>query len=135
MVIGHGGQAVQAAFSDQTLCFATQTEQKGTGHAVQQALPQLNEAEPTLVLYGDVPLIKAKTLQRLIDIAQGGLAVLTAKTSMPTGYGRIHCATAPGFAPHCGRKRRQPPRTRHYRSQLTGILVAPPRNSKTGLGV
>ncbi len=133
VVIGHGGQAVQAAFSDQTLCFATQTEQKGTGHAVQQALPQLNEAEPTLVLYGDVPLIKAKTLQRLIDIAQGGLAVLTAKTSMPTGYGRIVRNSA-GDLLRIVEEKDASPQERAITEVNTGILVAPTSQLKNWLG-
>ena len=48
-----------------------QKEQKGTGHALLQALPKLDLDEPTLVLYGDVPLISKKTLMRLVTLADG----------------------------------------------------------------
>jgi bifunctional UDP-N-acetylglucosamine pyrophosphorylase/glucosamine-1-phosphate N-acetyltransferase len=69
---------------------ALQEPQLGTGHAVMQAVPQLNDAEPTLVLYGDVPLITSKTLRGLIDAAgRDGVGLLTVKLDDPTGYGRI----------------------------------------------
>jgi bifunctional UDP-N-acetylglucosamine pyrophosphorylase/glucosamine-1-phosphate N-acetyltransferase len=72
-----------------------QKEQKGTGHALLQALPKLDLDEPTLVLYGDVPLISNKTLMRLVTLADGkrgsdsALALLTQQMDRPTGYGRI----------------------------------------------
>jgi bifunctional UDP-N-acetylglucosamine pyrophosphorylase/glucosamine-1-phosphate N-acetyltransferase len=72
-----------------------QKEQKGTGHALLQALPKLDLDEPTLVLYGDVPLISNKTLMRLVTLADGkrgsdsALALLTQQMESPTGYGRI----------------------------------------------
>ncbi len=89
VVHGHGGEQVRAAFAgQQDLQWAEQTQRLGTGHAVEQAMPQVPDAANVLVLYGDVPLIRAETLQRLLD-AQARLAVLVAEPADPTGYGRI----------------------------------------------
>lgn len=89
VVYGHGGDAVRAAFADQAdLQWAEQTRQLGTGHAVQQAMPQVPDAATVLVLYGDVPLIQADTLRHLLA-QPGRLAVLVADMPNPTGYGRI----------------------------------------------
>jgi bifunctional UDP-N-acetylglucosamine pyrophosphorylase/glucosamine-1-phosphate N-acetyltransferase len=103
VVVGHGAADVKkylvnasqedARFSKITT--ALQSEQKGTGHALLQALPKLDVAEPTLVLYGDVPLTTQKTLAKLAKLADGArgkdsaLALLTQNLSNPTGYGRI----------------------------------------------
>ena len=89
VVVGHGAEAVREAFSDEELSWVEQTPQLGTGHAVAQALPEL-AADYVLVLYGDVPLVGAQTLQRLTQAAQGGrLALLTVTLEEPAGYGRI----------------------------------------------
>ena len=89
VVHGHGGDQVQAAFADQPdLQWAQQAQQLGTGHAVEQAMPGVPDAATVLVLYGDVPLIRSETLQRLLQ-APGRLAVLVAEVVDPTGYGRI----------------------------------------------
>ena len=89
VVYGHGGEAVRAAFAGQPdLQWAEQAQQLGTGHAVQQAMPGVPDDARVLVLYGDVPLITAHSLQRLLD-APGRLAVLAADLPDPTGYGRI----------------------------------------------
>jgi bifunctional UDP-N-acetylglucosamine pyrophosphorylase/glucosamine-1-phosphate N-acetyltransferase len=89
VVHGHGGDQVQAAFADQPdLQWAQQAQQLGTGHAVEQAMPNVPDAATVLVLYGDVPLIRSQTLQRLLE-APGRLAVLVAEVADPTGYGRI----------------------------------------------
>lgn len=94
VVAGHGAERVQAAFAGQEdIVFALQSPQHGTGHAVQQALPYLvggdSPEHATLVLYGDVPLVQAETLQRLLQVRGEGLALLTEKVADPTGYGRI----------------------------------------------
>lgn len=89
VVYGHGGEQVHAAFPDADLKWAEQREQLGTGHAVLQALPQLDPSLPTLVLYGDVPLTRVATLQWLVHLAGPNLALLTAKLADPSGYGRI----------------------------------------------
>jgi bifunctional UDP-N-acetylglucosamine pyrophosphorylase/glucosamine-1-phosphate N-acetyltransferase len=90
VVYGFGGEAVPQALADDKLTFVLQAEQHGTGHAVQQALPQLAEDSVTLVLYGDVPLTRTATLQPLVTAAQAGkLGLLTVTLSDPAGYGRI----------------------------------------------
>jgi bifunctional UDP-N-acetylglucosamine pyrophosphorylase/glucosamine-1-phosphate N-acetyltransferase len=89
IVYGHGGEQVREAIRDPALAFAQQEPQLGTGHALQQALPCLSDAPVTLVLYGDVPLIRSDTLQRLVAASRGSVAVLTAILDNPTGYGRI----------------------------------------------
>jgi bifunctional UDP-N-acetylglucosamine pyrophosphorylase / glucosamine-1-phosphate N-acetyltransferase len=89
IVYGHGGDHVRAAFAEQTdLHWAEQAQQLGTGHAVQQAMPGIPDDARVLVLYGDVPLIRSATLQRLLD-APGALSVLAAELDDPAGYGRI----------------------------------------------
>lgn len=89
VVYGHGGQAVRDRFADQPdLVWAEQTQQLGTGHAVAQAMPEVPDATQVLVLYGDVPLIRAQTLRHLLA-QPGRLAVLAAEMQDPSGYGRI----------------------------------------------
>ena len=89
VVYGHGGEQVREALNGAKLEFARQEPQLGTGHAVLQALPALTDAPTTLVLYGDVPLIRKDTLDVLVAAGGGGAAVLTAELDDPTGYGRI----------------------------------------------
>jgi bifunctional UDP-N-acetylglucosamine pyrophosphorylase/glucosamine-1-phosphate N-acetyltransferase len=89
VVHGHGGEVVQSALAAPDLGWALQEPQLGTGHALMQALSQLDPSGPTLVLYGDVPLTRKETLQRLLQAAGDGLAVLTVNMADPTGYGRI----------------------------------------------
>ena len=90
VVIGHGGESVARAIGDPAITYATQSEQKGTGHAVMQALAALEAGGTVLVLYGDVPLIAAQTLRSLVDAAvKGHLALLTQELAEPKGYGRI----------------------------------------------
>jgi bifunctional UDP-N-acetylglucosamine pyrophosphorylase/glucosamine-1-phosphate N-acetyltransferase len=87
VVYGHGGDAVRQAFPETDILWALQSEQLGTGHALAQALPLLNAALPTLVLYGDVPLVEKTTLERLLH--GEGLGLLTVELERPQGYGRI----------------------------------------------
>jgi bifunctional UDP-N-acetylglucosamine pyrophosphorylase/glucosamine-1-phosphate N-acetyltransferase len=91
IVHGHGASQVRAAFADQTdLQWALQAEQLGTGHAVMQAMPGIPDGHQVLVLYGDVPLIRRQTLERLVADSVGGeLALLTAQLDDATGYGRV----------------------------------------------
>ena len=89
IVYGHGGAQVRDAFSDQAdLNWIEQSEQKGTGHAVQQAMPAIPDNARVLVLYGDVPLIRSETLQAMLAF-DASLVVLAAELENPTGYGRI----------------------------------------------
>jgi len=91
VVYGHGGDEVKAAFAAQPdLRWNLQSEQLGTGHAVMQAMPSIPDNHHVLVLLGDVPLVRARTLQRLVtEAADGHLALLTAVADDPTGYGRV----------------------------------------------
>src|SRR5579864_7256040 len=90
IVYGHGGKAVRQLFADQQLHWALQSEQLGTGHAVRQALPEIPDSHRVLILYGDVPLLRLETLQRLVSASRSsGLGLLTARVASPTGYGRI----------------------------------------------
>ncbi len=90
VVYGHGGELVPGAFADAAYAWVEQAERLGTGHAVQQALPAMTGVERVLVLYGDVPLIEAETLNRLVaDSAETALGLLTMTLDDPTGYGRI----------------------------------------------
>ena len=89
LVFGHGGDAVRTTLDAPDLLWALQEPQLGTGHAVQQALPHLKSDGTTLILYGDVPLIRTETLKTLVQAAHGALAILTVELADPTGYGRI----------------------------------------------
>ena len=90
VIYGHGGEQVPTKLRADDVQFAKQEPQLGTGHAVQQALPFLDEALPTLILAGDVPLTKLSTLQALVAAAGNDkLGILTVNLSNPGGYGRI----------------------------------------------
>ncbi len=89
VVHGHGAEKVRAAFPDTSIAWVLQAEQRGTGHAVQQALKQIAADAEVLILYGDVPLVRATTLKRLLEAAREGVALLTAEPPDPQGYGRI----------------------------------------------
>ena len=91
VVYGFGGEQVKQEIASSSLCWVEQVEQKGTGHAVAQALPELSSDSKVLVLYGDVPLISQQTLSGLLEQVQSdsSIAVLTCELDNPTGYGRM----------------------------------------------
>jgi bifunctional UDP-N-acetylglucosamine pyrophosphorylase / glucosamine-1-phosphate N-acetyltransferase len=90
VVYGFGGEAVPAAFADQGLRWALQSEQLGTGHAVRQAMPDTPEANTVMILFGDVPLLESTTLLRILASCENDdAAVLTVDLPDPFGYGRI----------------------------------------------
>jgi len=90
VVYGHGGEAVQAAIARPDVRWVLQAEQLGTGHAVQQAIPDTPDDNRVLILAGDVPLLTSDTLSRLLrETPVTDLAVLTVDMTDPTGYGRI----------------------------------------------
>lgn len=123
VVYGHGGEAVRAAFADQQdLLWAEQREQLGTGHAVQQAMPDVPDTAQVLVLYGDVPLIRADTLKALLE---GGprLAVLVAELDNPTGYGRI-VRDAEGKVASIVEQKDADDEQKRIRTVNTGIIAA-----------
>src|SRR5271170_4643367 len=73
VVYGHGGAQVQAALSHEPVEWIAQAEQLGTGHAVMQAMAVIPDADTVLVLYGDVPLIRTETLNKLVAAAAKGV--------------------------------------------------------------
>lgn len=90
LVYGFGGEVLKAKVLGDDLTFVEQVEQLGTGHAVDMASPLINDDENVLVLYGDVPLTKVSTLERLLAVKpDDGMALLTVHLSDPAGYGRI----------------------------------------------
>jgi bifunctional UDP-N-acetylglucosamine pyrophosphorylase/glucosamine-1-phosphate N-acetyltransferase len=94
IVYGYAGETVRTEIADENIIWVHQAEQLGTGHAVQQAAPHLDEDASTLILLGDVPLVDASTCQKLISLANNKLAILSFNKVDPTGYGRIVRATS-----------------------------------------
>lgn len=89
-IYGHGGDLVKQTFANEQIEWVEQTEQLGTGHAVQMTLPVLPHEGLSLILYGDVPLVSETTLQRLLDESSAsGIGMITLEVNDPTGYGRI----------------------------------------------
>lgn len=90
VVYGHGGDVVRSTLANEPVQWALQAEQLGTGHAVMQAMPAIPDDHRVLILFGDVPLVRAETLQRLIEHTDDrSIALLTVMLQDPTGYGRI----------------------------------------------
>ncbi len=90
IIVGHGAEKVEEKMAAPDVKFVLQAQQLGTGHAVQQALPHLRNDASVLILYGDVPLTKAETLQKLIaKVSDHQMGLLTVNMQNPTGYGRI----------------------------------------------
>lgn len=124
VVFGHGGDLVQAALAEHDCHWVEQAEQRGTGHAVIQAMPAVRGADRVLVLYGDVPLISPATLERLIAVsADTDLGLLTAELDDPTGYGRILRDTT-GRVIRIVEEKDASPAERAIREINTGFLVA-----------
>jgi bifunctional UDP-N-acetylglucosamine pyrophosphorylase/glucosamine-1-phosphate N-acetyltransferase len=124
VIYGHGGDAVLEQIQAPDIKFAKQEPQLGTGHAVQQALPYLDDDTPTLVLYGDVPLTRKSSLQRLLDIAdKNKLSILTVEMADPTGYGRI--VREQGKIVRIVEQKDASEAERAIREINTGIMVAP----------
>lgn len=127
-ITGHGADQVEAAFAGQGLAFVRQEPQLGTGHAVQQAVPKLHDEGTTLILNGDVPLIEAGTLAKLVQACGGSsLALLTVLLDDPSGYGRIIRSgdsvggTIEGIVEHKDASDAQ----RRIREVYTGVMAAP----------
>ncbi|MFI8746382.1 bifunctional UDP-N-acetylglucosamine diphosphorylase/glucosamine-1-phosphate N-acetyltransferase GlmU [Pseudomonas sp. NPDC077186] len=133
MVIGHGAERVRERLAADDLNFVLQAEQLGTGHAVAQALPALS-AERVLILYGDVPLIEAETLQRLLaKVGDEQLALLTVDLVDPTGYGRI-VRDAAGVVQAIVEHKDATPEQRQICEGNTGILAVPGKRLGDWLG-
>jgi len=146
VVVGHGAADVKiflANIAKEDPSFgkvvtALQAEQKGTGHALLQALPKLDTQEPTLVLYGDVPLTTKKTLAKLAKLADGvrgqdcALALLTQNLDNPSGYGRI-VRDADGSVQEIVEEKDATPAQKAIQEINTGIMVLPTNSLKKWL--
>ena len=138
VVVGHGATDVKEFIANASqedpsfgkVATVLQAEQKGTGHALLQALPKLDVQEPTLVLYGDVPLTSKKTLAKLAKLADGvrgqdsALALLTQDLTNPTGYGRI-VRDAEGSVREIVEEKDATPAQKAIKEINTGIMVLP----------
>jgi bifunctional UDP-N-acetylglucosamine pyrophosphorylase/glucosamine-1-phosphate N-acetyltransferase len=124
VVYGHGGETVPTRMAAPDVRWVLQAPQLGTGHAVTQAVPELDDGVPTIVLYGDVPLTRARTLAQLVTAAgRDKLALLTVELDNPTGYGRI--VREDGRIVRIVEHKDADPATLAIREVNTGILVAP----------
>jgi bifunctional UDP-N-acetylglucosamine pyrophosphorylase / glucosamine-1-phosphate N-acetyltransferase len=123
-ITGHGAEQVEAAVSAPHLKFVRQMPQLGTGHAVQQAVPVLLDGGTTLILNGDVPLIRASTLKALVQACSGRqVALLTIELPDATGYGRIvrEGEAVRAIVEHKDASAGQ----RRIREVYTGVMAAP----------
>ena len=146
VVVGHGAADVKEFIANASqedpsfgkVATVLQAEQKGTGHALLQALPKLDVQEPTLVLYGDVPLTSKKTLAKLAKLADGvrgqdsALALLTQDLTNPTGYGRI-VRDADGSVREIVEEKDATPAQKAIKEINTGIMVLPTKALKRWL--
>ncbi|MCF6202655.1 MAG: bifunctional UDP-N-acetylglucosamine diphosphorylase/glucosamine-1-phosphate N-acetyltransferase GlmU [Methylococcaceae bacterium] len=90
IIYGHGGDLVKNELKTLNAEWVEQKEQLGTGHAVQQAENFINDEDKVLILYGDVPLLKKTTIDKLLEnVSQKSIGLLTVNLDDPTGYGRI----------------------------------------------
>ncbi|RRA47415.1 bifunctional UDP-N-acetylglucosamine diphosphorylase/glucosamine-1-phosphate N-acetyltransferase GlmU [Acidipila sp. EB88] len=99
VITGHQSETVQAAVAHTGVHFIEQAEQRGTGHAIQLAIPALRDYEHVLVLSGDVPLLRTETVSALRDFhlrQRAAMTILSAEVEKPFGYGRIVRTTANG---------------------------------------
>lgn len=125
VVVGHGAERVRTALGSLPLSWVGQEQQLGTGHAVLQALPLLARDGTTLILYGDVPLVREETLRELVALAErGSLALLTVALADPTGYGRI-LRDADGRVAAIVEHKDATADERAIREVNTGIMVVP----------
>ena len=123
VVYGHEGEQVLKAFEGQDdLQWIEQKERLGTGHAVQQAMPQIPDDARVLVLYGDVPLITVGALQELMH-NERDFAVLVTDLANPTGYGRV-VRNEEGQVSAIVEQKDADKDTLEIRTVNTGILVA-----------
>jgi bifunctional UDP-N-acetylglucosamine pyrophosphorylase/glucosamine-1-phosphate N-acetyltransferase len=146
VVVGHGAAEVKTFLANVSkadsafgkVSTALQAEQKGTGHALLQALSKLDVQEPTLVLYGDVPLTSKKTLSKLEKLADGvrgkdcALALLTQNLANPTGYGRI-VRDAEGSVQEIVEEKDATLAQKAIKEINTGIMVLPTNSLKKWL--
>ena len=131
-ITGHGAELVEVAVKAPNLRFVRQMPQLGTGHAVQQAVPALHDEGTTLILNGDVPLIRAETMRALVQACNGTrLALLTVMLDDPVGYGRI---IREGDAVRAIVEHKDAtPQQRSIREGYTGMMAVPTAHLKRWL--
>ena len=134
VVYGHGGEQVRAALAGEAVSWTLQPRRLGTGHAVLQAMPQIPDNQMVLVLYGDVPLISATTLVRLLSLAGAKqLALLTVQLQDPQGYGRIVRGRS-GLVQRIVEQQDATRAQQAIRECNTGVLACPARLLRGWLG-
>ncbi len=125
VVYGHGGERVREQVDVPGAAWVHQAERLGTGHAVEHAMPEVEDGDTVLVLYGDVPLIEAETLRRLLAAGQAdALALLTVELAAPHGYGRI-VRDAAGRVQRIVEQKDASAGEQAIREINTGVLAAP----------
>ncbi|MBI2312899.1 MAG: bifunctional UDP-N-acetylglucosamine diphosphorylase/glucosamine-1-phosphate N-acetyltransferase GlmU [Betaproteobacteria bacterium] len=125
VVYGHGGEEVPKVMGGHgVIIWVKQEPQLGTGHALMQALPHLEPKGVTLVLYGDVPLVKRETLEKILAHGDKALTLLTVELDDPTGYGRI-VRNAKGDVVRIVEQKDAKPAERKIREINTGIMAIP----------
>ena len=128
VITGHGAEQVEAATAASGARFVRQMPQLGTGHAIQQTVPVLPDDGTTLILNGDVPLIRSETARRLAEAcADRALVLLTIDLADPTGYGRIvrEGGRADGAVQAIVEHKDATPEQRLLREGYTGMMAAP----------
>ena len=125
VVYGHGGDAVPLALQGSDALCVLQEPQLGTGHAVQQAMPHIEDGTHTLVLYGDVPLIQPATLHQMQKM-EGALTLLTVNLADPSGYGRI-VRNSEGDVTAIVEEKDATAEQREIHEVNTGIMLVPTR--------
>lgn len=125
VVIGHGADLVRQTMGESSRRWVLQEEQLGTGHAVQQALPDIDDAAVVLVLCGDVPMVTAETLRRCVaGASDGAMALITAELGDPAQLGRI-LRSADGAVQGIVEYKDATPHQRAISEINSGIIAAP----------
>jgi bifunctional UDP-N-acetylglucosamine pyrophosphorylase / glucosamine-1-phosphate N-acetyltransferase len=133
VVHGHGGEQVKQALASEPVNWVLQAEQLGTGHAVAQAIPAIPDDHQVMILFGDVPLVRASTLQQLIEHAGAqGFGVLTVVLDDPKGYGRIVRDNA-GNVVRIVEEKDANTKERAIPEINTGLMIAPARSLRSWL--
>src|SRR5688572_3212706 len=133
VVHGHGGEQVKQALASEPVNWVLQAEQLGTGHALAQAMPSIPDDHQVLILFGDVPLVRVATLQRLIDeTGTEGFGVLTVILEDPSGYGRIVRDNA-GNVVRIVEQKDANTKERAIPEINTGLMIGPARSLRSWL--
>ena len=131
VIVGHGKTQIQEAFNQRSLNWIEQRSQLGTAHAVLQAIPFLRDDAKVLIVYGDVPLIKSGTLEKMLSgVDENAMALLTVELEDPTGYGRI-LRNSMGEVIGIVEQKDAAPEQLKIREVNTGVMALPAQRSPT----